>query len=178
MFRRFIPASCSACGAGVPRSAAGRCPSCRTAFVAVAQTAASLQGMPLRAPIHRCHSAIVDRGGTAIIPIRRNGRLRKEDCPATAAQTTSCGRASASVGPRGSSGRLLRAKQDRGENARPQILRRANRLSRPQAANSRCPPASRSRTASTHSASPGSNAWHDGGGVRGTHLGRQVLQHV
>ena len=51
MFRRFIPASCSACGAGVPRSAAGRCPSCRTAFVAVAQTATSPQGMPLRAPI-------------------------------------------------------------------------------------------------------------------------------
>jgi hypothetical protein len=28
----------------------------------------------------RCHIAIVDRGGTAIIPIRRNGRLWKEDC--------------------------------------------------------------------------------------------------
>ncbi|GGF81801.1 IS5 family transposase [Paracoccus acridae] len=30
----------------------------------------------------RCHTAIMDRGGTAIIPIRRNGRLWKEDCPA------------------------------------------------------------------------------------------------
>jgi hypothetical protein len=30
----------------------------------------------------RCHTAIVDRGGTAVIPIRKNGRLWKEDCPA------------------------------------------------------------------------------------------------
>ncbi len=30
----------------------------------------------------RCHKAIVDRQGTAIIPIRRNGRLWKDDCPA------------------------------------------------------------------------------------------------
>jgi hypothetical protein len=29
-----------------------------------------------------CHKAIVDRQGTAIIPIRRNGRLWKDDCPA------------------------------------------------------------------------------------------------
>lgn len=33
----------------------------------------------------RCHTAIVDRGGTAIIPIRKNGRLWKEDCPAARA---------------------------------------------------------------------------------------------
>jgi hypothetical protein len=30
----------------------------------------------------RCHSATIARGGTAIIPIRRNGRPWKEDCPA------------------------------------------------------------------------------------------------
>ena len=30
----------------------------------------------------RCHTAIVNRQGTPIIPIRRNGRLWKEDCPA------------------------------------------------------------------------------------------------
>ena len=30
----------------------------------------------------RCHSAIIARGGTAIIPIRKNGRPWKEDCPA------------------------------------------------------------------------------------------------
>ena len=29
-----------------------------------------------------CHSAIIARGGTAIIPIRKNGRPWKEDCPA------------------------------------------------------------------------------------------------
>jgi hypothetical protein len=33
----------------------------------------------------RCHTAIVDRGGTAVIPIRKNGRLWKEDCPAALA---------------------------------------------------------------------------------------------
>lgn len=33
----------------------------------------------------RCHTAILDRGGTAIIPIRRNGRLWKEHCPAAKA---------------------------------------------------------------------------------------------
>lgn len=30
----------------------------------------------------RCHTARLDRGGTAIIPIRGNRRLWKEDCPA------------------------------------------------------------------------------------------------
>lgn len=30
----------------------------------------------------RCHTAIFERGGIAIIPIRKNGRLWKEDCPA------------------------------------------------------------------------------------------------
>ena len=34
----------------------------------------------------RCHSAIIARGGTAIIPIRRNGRPWKEDCPAARAR--------------------------------------------------------------------------------------------
>ena len=34
----------------------------------------------------RCHTAILDRGGTAVIPIRKNGRLWKEDCPATRAR--------------------------------------------------------------------------------------------
>ncbi|PTR11138.1 DDE family transposase [Cereibacter azotoformans] len=34
----------------------------------------------------RCHSAIIARGGTAIIPIRKNGRLWKENCPAARAR--------------------------------------------------------------------------------------------
>jgi hypothetical protein len=34
----------------------------------------------------RCHTAIIERGATAIIPIRKNGRLWKEDCPAARAR--------------------------------------------------------------------------------------------
>ncbi|WP_370159496.1 IS5 family transposase [Limimaricola soesokkakensis] len=34
----------------------------------------------------RCHGAIIDRGADAVIPIRRNGRDWKEDCPAAAAR--------------------------------------------------------------------------------------------
>ncbi|QDA35709.1 IS5 family transposase (plasmid) [Paracoccus liaowanqingii] len=36
--------------------------------------------------IRRRHTAIVDRVGTFVIPIRRNGRLRKEDCAAARAR--------------------------------------------------------------------------------------------
>lgn len=35
----------------------------------------------------RCHAAILDRQATPIIPIRRNGRPSKEDCPAAIART-------------------------------------------------------------------------------------------
>jgi hypothetical protein len=47
----------------------------------------------------RCHTAITDRQATAIIPIRKNGRPWKEDCPAAIARnetlraTRHCGRA-------------------------------------------------------------------------------------
>ena len=34
----------------------------------------------------RCHTAIIERGAAAIIPIRKNGRLWKEDCPAARAR--------------------------------------------------------------------------------------------
>ena len=34
----------------------------------------------------RCHTAIIDREATAIIPIRKNGRPWKEDCPAAIAR--------------------------------------------------------------------------------------------
>ncbi len=34
----------------------------------------------------RCHGAIIDRGADAVIPIRRNGRAWKENCPAAAAR--------------------------------------------------------------------------------------------
>ena len=35
----------------------------------------------------RSHSAVIARGGTAIIPIRRPGRAWKEDCPAAKARS-------------------------------------------------------------------------------------------
>lgn len=34
----------------------------------------------------RCHTAILKHGGTAVIPIRKNGRRWREDCPAAAAR--------------------------------------------------------------------------------------------
>ncbi|MET4103459.1 hypothetical protein ABIE58_002900 [Roseovarius sp. MBR-78] len=34
----------------------------------------------------RCHTAIIDREATAVIPIRKNGRPCKEDCPAAIAR--------------------------------------------------------------------------------------------
>lgn len=34
----------------------------------------------------RCHTAILDRRGTAVITIRKNGRRWKEDCPAARAR--------------------------------------------------------------------------------------------
>ncbi len=33
----------------------------------------------------RCHSTIIARGATPIIPVRKNGRSWKEDCPAAKA---------------------------------------------------------------------------------------------
>ena len=34
----------------------------------------------------RCHTAILDRGGIAVIPIRKNGRIWREDCPVATAR--------------------------------------------------------------------------------------------
>ena len=34
----------------------------------------------------RCHAAIIEHQATAIIPVRKNGRLWKEDCPAARAR--------------------------------------------------------------------------------------------
>ncbi len=34
----------------------------------------------------RCHAAILERGTVAIVPIRKNGRLWKENCPAAMAR--------------------------------------------------------------------------------------------
>ena len=52
----------------------------------------------------RCHTAILDRGGTAVIPIRRNGRLWNKDCPAARARNDILRQPDASVRPPGSTG--------------------------------------------------------------------------
>lgn len=39
----------------------------------------------------RCHTAIIDRQATAIIPIRKNGRAWKKDCPAAVARNNTLG---------------------------------------------------------------------------------------
>ena len=36
--------------------------------------------------IHRCHTAIIARQATAVIPIRKNGRPWREDCSAARAR--------------------------------------------------------------------------------------------
>ncbi len=64
----------------------------------------------------RCHTAIIERGAGAVIPIRRNGRAWKEDCPAALGivlgpmadtprrETRSCAQLDTSVGLSGRSG--------------------------------------------------------------------------
>lgn len=80
----------------------------------------------------RCHTAILERGGTAVIPIRRNGRLWKEDCPATKGRneilraTQRFGRA---IWKRWS-GYHVRSRIEV-RHAVPQGLRREDRLTRP-----------------------------------------------
>jgi hypothetical protein len=80
----------------------------------------------------RCHAAIIDRQATPIIPIRKNGRPWKEDCPAAIARnealraTRHYGRVrrayAAPLGPRSrltleAMDRIPCPKSDRGENA-------------------------------------------------------------
>lgn len=71
----------------------------------------------------RCHTAILDRGGTAIIPIRRNGWLWKEDCHAARARNDMPhalpGASVAHLEPMHS---LSCRKPDRSEDDMPQIL--------------------------------------------------------
>lgn len=66
MSRRALPASCPACGAPVPRSAAGRCPSCRTEFILVAQAAGMARGLTPR--------LTPKRGSAAAVPLGDGGR--------------------------------------------------------------------------------------------------------
>ena len=52
----------------------------------------------------RCHTAIIDRHATAIIPIRKNGRPWKEDCPAAIARNAPCAPPGTTAGRSGSAG--------------------------------------------------------------------------
>ena len=110
----------------------------------------------------RCHSAIIARGGTAIIPIRKNGRPWKEDCPA--ALDIVLGPMADNVSPRNETLRAtrhygrafwkrwtgyharsraeakMRCPQPRGgQDALPQVLWRAHRRERPRPPNRRNP---------------------------------------
>lgn len=53
----------------------------------------------------RCHTAIIDRQATPIIPIRKNGRPWKEDCPAAIPGTKPCVPPGTMAGCFGSDGR-------------------------------------------------------------------------
>ena len=94
----------------------------------------------------RCHTAIIDREATAIIPIRKNGRPWKEDCPAAIARNETLRatrhygrRRRAYAAPLGPRSRLhLEAldgipcpKPDRSEGALSLSLWRAHRRKRP-----------------------------------------------
>lgn len=66
---------------------------------------------------HRCHAAILERGGVARIPIRRNGRLWKEDCLAARARNDPPGDPPLGENHLEALVRLSGPKPDRGEDA-------------------------------------------------------------
>ena len=80
----------------------------------------------------RCHTAIIDRQATPIIPIRKNGRSWKEDCPAATARNETL-RATRHYGKGvlDAMGGIPRPKPDRGEDALSQSLRRSHRRRSP-----------------------------------------------
>jgi hypothetical protein len=69
----------------------------------------------------RCHTAVLDRGGAAVMPLRRNGHCWKRTARPPAPATTSFGRALWSGQPDARAW-LSRPKPDRGKTARPQIF--------------------------------------------------------
>jgi hypothetical protein len=110
----------------------------------------------------RCHGAIIARGGTAIIPIRKNGRPWKEDCPAARARnetlraTRHYGDTTPAAAPRprcAASSPLASASPRETQTAKP-----------PKSTS-----ASHSSTASMPSAPPRSSAWPEPEGERGSH---------
>jgi len=52
----------------------------------------------------RCHTAIIDRQATSIIPIRNNGRPWKDDCPAAWVRNENCAPHGITAEPSGSTG--------------------------------------------------------------------------
>jgi hypothetical protein len=65
----------------------------------------------------RCHTAIIDRHATAIIPIRKNGRPWKEDCPAAIARNETLRYLALRQSARETLDRLQSPKPDRGKDA-------------------------------------------------------------
>ena len=92
-----------------------------------------------------CHTAIVDRQATALIPIRKNGRPWKEDCPAATARnetlraTRHYGRAFWKRWTGYHARSRIEANRCRATDALPQGLRRAHRSERPRPPNRRNP---------------------------------------
>lgn len=66
MPRRLIPDHCTACGAAVPRAAAGHCPACRVDFAAaLSEVRLTLPGRQMRRAVREA-----DRIATARDPRR------------------------------------------------------------------------------------------------------------
>ena len=87
-----------------------------------------------------CHTAIAGRGGTAIIPIRKNGRRRTRRRPRRQGpERDPAGDTPLRPGPLEAADRVSRPKSDRGPDAPPQSLRRAHRLPRPRPPSRRDP---------------------------------------
>ncbi len=74
----------------------------------------------------RCHTAILAREATPIIPIRKTAACGKTIAQRHASATKACAPPDTMVGCSGNAGRIPRPQPDRGENALPQILRRTH----------------------------------------------------
>jgi hypothetical protein len=87
-----------------------------------------------------CHTAIAGRGGTAVIPIRKNGRRRTRGRSRRSGQKRDlAGDPTLRSGPLEAADRVSRPQPDRSPDAAPQVIRRADRLARPQPPSRRDP---------------------------------------
>jgi hypothetical protein len=118
----------------------------------------------------RCHTAIIDRQATAIIPIRKNGRACKEDCPAAIARNETL-HATRHYG-RAFWKRWTGYQPEAGSRPRCAASKPSAHISRQDTPTAKPPKsryASHSSTASTHPGPPRSSAWADDNGERGSH---------